>query len=141
MGNMTDPSPLSQSVSHHDPQFYEDFDAPTRGASIVDGPKGSLSRANSNKTSTTAVATPSRGGTLKKKSSVKRNSSLMRSGSRRSLRSSSIGGMGYDGGRRSIRGDPAELKSAFYTPVPTSGTPTAVLADRFEGKISLAMSP
>lgn len=137
-GNVIDSSPLSQTISHprRETNFNEEFDLPTRGGSIVDG--GTLSRANSTRSqATTAVqTTPSRGGTLKKKSSVSRKASLKRSGSRRLSRSASA--VGLDG-ERGIEGD--ELHSAFYTPVPTDGIPTVVLAERFESMQSPPVFP
>ncbi|KAF1934806.1 hypothetical protein EJ02DRAFT_460904 [Clathrospora elynae] len=108
-------------------RFEEDFDARTRGSSVLeagDGPQRSSSRASTLNQGTT----PSRSGTLKKKGSVKRTGSLKRSGSRKSVHAGSIRGVaigdqehGYD------RED-----SVFYTPVPTKGTPTEILADRFQ---------
>jgi hypothetical protein len=73
---------------------------------------------------------PARTGTLKKKKSLGRKSSLRRSGSRRSS---------YAGSVRSLRVDAhadeatSEEQSALYTPIPTTGAPTNILADRFQG--------
>lgn len=99
---------------------------------LHDGAPG-LSRSNTN-VSQGETTVPSRGGTLKKKASIKRGASLKRSGSRKSS---------YAGSVRSIqlgekeKYEPAEEQnSAFYCPVPTSGSPTDVLADRFQGKVS-----
>ena len=66
----------------------------------------------------------SRGGTLRKRQSLKKSGSLMRRGSRRSLRAGSIKGM---------RDDEDSFNSVFHTPIPTSGNPTDVLANRFQG--------
>jgi hypothetical protein len=122
----TDDPALSRSATQHDGKFTEGFDLPTRRGSFADGGRR-LSRANSAKSlTTTVVGTPSRGGTLKKKNSISRKGSLKRSGSRRLSRGSMLG---YDG----EKGDAVQLNSAFYTPVPTQGAPTAVLAERFEG--------
>lgn len=71
--------------------------------------------------------TPSRGGTLKKKASVSRRSSLGRSGSRRS-RAGSIAGVGTPGARE-------DYNSALSTPIPTHGSPTDILANRFQGML------
>lgn len=81
--------------------------------------------------------TPSRGGTLKKKSSLHKTGSVKRSGSRKSS---------FAGSVRSMRlGDkekyePPEHNSAFYCPVPTNVSPTELLANRFQGKISHLVS-
>lgn len=72
--------------------------------------------------------TPSRGGTLKKKASVSRRSSLGRSGSRRS-RAGSIAGLGTPGARE-------DYNSALTTPIPTHGSPTDILANRFQGMLN-----
>lgn len=66
----------------------------------------------------------SRGGTLRKRQSLKKSGSLMRRGSRKSLRAGSIKGM---------RDDEDSFNSVFHTPVPTTGNPTDVLANRFQG--------
>jgi hypothetical protein len=118
-------------------RFEEDFDARTRGSSIIEGreiPQRSASRASRASSTLNQGSTPSRSGTLKKKGSVKRGSSLKRSGSRRSTHAGSIRGVptddqeyGYD-----------REESIFYTPVPTKGTPTEVLADRFQGMLTPA---
>lgn len=66
----------------------------------------------------------SRNNTLKKRTSVRRTGSLKRSGSRRSMKAGSIKGVNtYDDG---------DYNSAFFTPIPTSGSPTEALADRFQ---------
>lgn len=116
-------SPLAQSAGHHGGAFYEDFDASQRGSSIIDdGPQRSASRAS------TAVPSGgvSRSNTLKKKSSFRRTASIKRSGSRKSLRAGSIKGVvGVDA-------DSEHFHSYAFTPVPTTGTPTEVLANRFQ---------
>ncbi|KAG9948798.1 hypothetical protein KCU85_g4685, partial [Aureobasidium melanogenum] len=76
--------------------------------------------------------TPSRGGTLKKKASVSRRSSLGRSGSRRS-RAGSIAGLGTPGARE-------DYNSALTTPIPTHGSPTDILANRFQAWRTLLKS-
>ena len=108
-------------------RFEEDFDAHTRGSSVIDGgdvPHRSASRAS---TTLNQGSTPSRSGTLKKKASVKRTGSLKRSGSRKSLHAGSIRGVPLDDEHGYERED-----SVFYTPVPTKGSPTDILADRFQ---------
>jgi hypothetical protein len=64
--------------------------------------------------------------TLKKQKSLSRKSSLKRSGSRRSVRGGAIGGITYD----DTSG--VDTRSVFYTPIPTSGSPTDILANRFQ---------
>lgn len=117
--------------AHHERvgRFEEDFDARTRGSSVLDGdePQRSLSRASS---TLNQGATPSRSGTLKKKASVKRSGSLKRSGSRRSLYAGSIRGVTVDGQEPGYDRE----DSVFYTPVPTKGSPTDVLAERFQSE-------
>jgi len=111
-------------------RFEETFDAPTRGGSVLDGdiPQRSASRASRGSTTLNQGSTPSRSGTLKKKNSVKRNSSLRRSGSRRSMHAGSIRGVTIDDQERGYDRE----DSVFYTPVPTKGSPTEVLAERFQ---------
>jgi hypothetical protein len=105
-------------------RFDEDFDARTRGSSVLDGdvPQRSASRASRGSTTLNQGSTPSRSGTLKKKGSVKR------SGSRKSMHAGSIRGVTIDDQERGYERE----ESVFYTPVPTKGTPTEILADRFQ---------
>jgi hypothetical protein len=83
-------------------------------------------------TSTTSLGnqagTPSRSNTLRKQRSLSRNASLKRSSSRRSARAGSIGGITYN----DTSG--VDRNSVFHTPVPTSGSPTEILANRFQGE-------
>jgi hypothetical protein len=124
-GNPAEMSPLSQSVQQNYGRFHEEWDASRRGSSILDGP---MLRSNS-VMSQGETLTPSRGGTLKKKPSLKKSSSLRRSSSRRSSRAGSV---------RSLALQPAtdldDMHSAFFSPVPTSGSPTEILATRFQGR-------
>lgn len=116
--NPTDPSPLSQSYTpSQQGQFDED-------GSVLDDSQAMNRSASSASTAVPATA-PSRSGTLKKRTSVSRKTSLKRSGSRKSLRSGGIKGVGRQ---------PAEFNSALYTPIPTQGSPTEILANRFQGK-------
>jgi hypothetical protein len=132
-------SPLSQSLNRYDSErlgrFEENFDARTRGSSVLgDGehvPARSASRASTlaHGASGGASGTPSRSGTLKKRASVKRSGSLKRSGSKRSVRAGSIKGIEF----AEEDGTGVKHNSVFYTPVPTSGSPTDILANRFQG--------
>ncbi|KAF2267681.1 hypothetical protein CC78DRAFT_530757 [Lojkania enalia] len=129
--NPPDSSPLARSLSQQHSQrigkFEENFDARTRGPSVLED--GGLPQRSASRASTlNQGAAPSRSGTLKKKSSVKRSHSLRRSGSRRSTHAGSIRGVSIEDEERSYdRHD-----SVFYTPVPTSGSPTEILANRFQ---------
>ncbi|KAF2444430.1 hypothetical protein P171DRAFT_521764 [Karstenula rhodostoma CBS 690.94] len=134
-------SPLSQSLNRYDndrlgSRFEENFDARTRGSSVLGGdgehlPARSASRASTlgHNTSGAASGAPSRSGTLKKRASVKRSGSLKRSSSsRRSVRAGSIKGVEFaDDDGRGIKHN-----SVFYTAIPTSGSPTDILANRFQ---------
>ncbi|CAG8957783.1 hypothetical protein HYFRA_00000121 [Hymenoscyphus fraxineus] len=126
--NPAQSSPLAQS-SAQPPQnrgrFNEEWDASQRGSSIVDG---HMQRPSSAMSSLGATLIPSRGGTLKKKGSIKRSGSLRRSGSRRSSRAGSVRSLALH--TTGAEGD--EAHSAFFSPVPTSGNPTEILANRFQ---------
>lgn len=61
------------------------------------------------------------GDDVQRQSTLKKNTSVKRTGSKKS-RSGSVGG-----GAES-------RNSVFYTPIPTQGNPTDVLANRFNGK-------
>lgn len=76
--------------------------------------------------------TPSRQGTLKKKASIKRQSSMKRSLSRKSSRAGSVRSLNL--GDKEAYEEHPDRNSAFYCPVPTTGNPTEVLANRFQGK-------
>jgi hypothetical protein len=116
-------------------RFEESFDASTRGASVLDGelPQRSASRASRGSTTLNQGSTPSRSGTLKKKGSVKRSGSMKRSGSRRSMHAGSIRGVTIDDQESGY----AREDSVFHTPVPTKGSPTEVLAERFQSRSAL----
>jgi hypothetical protein len=125
-GNPTELSPLSQSVAPTGGRFQEDFNAvrPTSTLVSVDSSvrDGSI-------LSSTA---PTRSGTLKKKASISRKSSMVkRSGSKRNSRAGSVRSLLLDG---KTDGEGSERNSAFFTPVPTNGNPTEVLAQRFQGE-------
>lgn len=115
----------SAAPPQHGGRFVEDWDASVRGESIVDGP--TIQRSNS-VMSQGETLLPSRGGTLKKKASLKRGSSLRRSSSRRSSRAGSVRSLALQ-----PTADDDEMRSAFYSPVPTTGNPTEILANRFQG--------
>lgn len=124
-GVLNTTSPLSQSAHQNQAELSGD----QTGYQLVDNGVGrDMRRANST-LSQSHTLTPSRGGTLKKKQSVSRKGSFKRASSRRnsagSVRSVAFANDGAaDGG---------EMNNAFYTPVPTSGNPTEILANRFQG--------
>jgi len=104
-------------------KFNEEWDV-QRGSSILDG---GMQRSNSVMSQGDSIM-PSRAGTLKKKASIQRTGSMKRSGSRRSSRAGSVRSLALQ-----PSGDIDELQSAFYSPVPTTGNPTEILANRFQG--------
>lgn len=119
---VNDFSPVAQtnSAQQHG-KFHEDWDASQRGSSIIDGDRSYVHRTPSVMSHNDQQVLPKRGGTLKKKAS------LRRSGSRRSSRAGSVRSL-------ALQPEPTdEMHSAFYTPVPTSGHPTEYLANRFMG--------
>ena len=120
-------SPLSQSAHHNQ---AEDLGGDQRGYHLIDnGADGDVRRANST-LSQSHTLTPSRGGTLKKKQSVTRRGSLKRASSRRSSAAGSVRSVAFANDGAAEGG---EMNNAFYTPVPTSGNPTEILANRFQG--------
>lgn len=123
-GNPSVSSPLSQSTG---PQgaFKEDFDASQRGSSLTDDGSAGLNRSASTASTAVPAAAPSRSNTLKKKSSVRRTGSLKHSSSKRSLKAGSTAGFGGVENNK-------DYNTAFSTPIPTTGTPTEILADRFQ---------
>jgi hypothetical protein len=74
---------------------------------------------------------PSKPGTLKKKASLKRTASLRRTASRRSSYAGSVKSLKL--GDKEKYGTVEANNSAFFCPVPTSGSPTELLAARFQG--------
>lgn len=126
-------SPLAHSVERRD------FEPENRSAkaSAVDGDASRLARATSVKS--TGSAAPSRGGTLKKKDSLSRKSSLKRSDSRKSARDDNEKSIVLGHSEKFVVGDEDNMRSVYFTPVPTSGTPTEILANRFQGRPSASL--
>ncbi|KAK0669767.1 hypothetical protein QBC41DRAFT_223255 [Cercophora samala] len=123
-------------------KFTEEWDASQRGSSIVDSQGYSKSNNHVNNTAmqrsssyagsvagitNDGAPSLSRGNTLKKKASMRRSGSLKRSSSRRSMKAGSVRSLALQ-----PTTDQDELHSAFYCPVPTSGSPTEILANRFQ---------
>lgn len=135
-GVPSDASPLSRPAGHYpNGRFNEDFDAirPVTAQTGLDIPAASIQRSNSNMSQTNTL-TPSRTGTLKKRQSVKKSGSLRRSSSRRSLGAGSVKSLALGEREKYADGHGNEIYSAFFTPVPTTGNPTEVLANRFQGQ-------
>lgn len=133
-------------AANRQPRFNEEWDASIRGSSIVDGatpqshyPQSTMQRSNSVSSRQDVITgdgsgshaiSLSRGNTLKKKSSLRRNGSLKRSSSRRSMNAGSVRSLALQSSH-----DSDEAHSAFYCPVPTSGSPTDILSNRFQCKL------
>ncbi|KAG5759215.1 hypothetical protein H9Q72_012658, partial [Fusarium xylarioides] len=122
------PQPLSQQGG----RFTEEWGAAPRGPSVLldyPSPSANMQRSNSVHSFVTGddQQLPARQNTLKKKSSVRRNGSLKRSSSRRSMRAGSVKSLALQSSS-----DHDEAHSAFYCPVPTSGNPTETLSNRFQ---------
>lgn len=118
-------------------RFTEEWDASQRGSSIVDGHALHVDRMQRTASLTSYAAgddqmLPVRNNTLKKKSSLRRagGGSVRRSSSRRSTRAGSVKSLALQSAS-----DPDEAHSVFYCPVPTTGSPTEVLAERFQSKL------
>lgn len=124
-GNPNPTSPLSQSMNQNTGVFTEEFEASQRGSSLINDGAGGMDRTHSTSTTAVPASAPSRNNTLKKRNSIKRASSLKRSSSKRSLKAGSLAGFGGVDSNK-------EFNSAFSTPIPTQGTPTDILANRFQ---------
>jgi len=129
----TESSPLSQSVRHDPAAQNHDNHAGQRDSTLVDGDgnQPELYRSGSMVSQPNTLA-PSRGGTLKKRQSLKKSGSVKRSSSRKSLRPGSVTSLAL-GDREKYSGDQGDNELYSYTPVPTTGNPTEILADRFQG--------
>jgi hypothetical protein len=121
-------SPLARSPSAHSFDMTRHSSRPTPLEDVLDMDIGSF-RVPSLHRSPSAGSGLSRGNTLKRQKSLSRRSSLRRSSSARSIRAGSIAGIAY--------GDASGIdhNSVFYTPIPTSGSPTEILANRFQGML------
>lgn len=135
LGHPIESSPLGQSVQRNPTGLgrREDLDD-DRGSTVQQLEGAGLHRTASGASMLGHGGTGGMGksNTLKKKSSVggglSRKSSLKRSNSRRSIHAGSIKGV-------TVSDDVGEHEenSVFYTPVPTAGTPTELLVNRFQG--------
>ena len=127
-------APQEQSMLSQSAPYEDQVDRPASSGMAAAAPE--LDRRESYQSQPQTPA-PSRGGTLKKKASLKRTGSgtgggsLMRSASRRSSRPGSVRSVTL--GDKEKYGQSEENHSVFYTPVPMSGSPTELLATRFQG--------
>lgn len=118
----------------HPSRFTEVLDTSQQGSSII-GANGTDIRRYDPSIPQSMAALPSRGGTLKKKRSLSRKGSIKRISSKRASRSGSLIGIGL-AGQDDYPGDFGdEMNSAFFTPVPVTGNPTEILANRFQCKL------
>jgi hypothetical protein len=126
--------PRPESALSHEPtrpqmlrsQFSEDFSS-TRGSTTYEGESTTSPIGPSS-----ASSTPGRSNTLRKKRSLSRKGSMKRSDSRRSSYAGSIRSL--VAAEKPNADEDDRMNSALYTPIPTQGNPTAVLADRFQGE-------
>lgn len=131
LGVQMDSTPLSQSLSKQEDRYglgnHDD-------GSLYDGHQnmtGGELRRSSSQMSQSHTMVQSRGGTLKKKASLRRTGSMKRSSSRRSSRAGSVRSLAL--GEKEKYGEGEDFNNAFFTPVPTAGSPTDILANRFQG--------
>jgi len=127
----TSPLAVSEHPMHPGPP-KEDFTTSRHNSSTIDGnADGDLFRTNSTM-SQSQTLTPSRGGTLKKKASISKRASVKRSGSRKASGPGSVRLL--PAGKDTFPGvDGDEINNAFFVPVPTTGNPTEILVNRFQG--------
>ncbi|KAL8693170.1 MAG: hypothetical protein Q9218_001952 [Villophora microphyllina] len=109
----------------------QDLNSSQRGSTLVDSGTGGDTGRSTSTMSQSHTLTPSRGGTLKKKKSLSRKGSVKRNASRRSSYTGSIKGLDVVGAQHDGPND-EQMNSAFFTPVPTTGSPTEILANRFQ---------
>ncbi|EEQ85839.1 hypothetical protein RJZ56_005221 [Blastomyces dermatitidis] len=115
-------------------RFHEDMSS-RRGSSVIDGAPpttNNLHRSDSQMSAAQSLLPSRASGTLKKKPSLSKKGSLRRGGSRRSSRAGSVRSMALGEKEKYGMVDGDEVNSAFYVPIPTSGSPTDVLAARFQ---------
>jgi hypothetical protein len=118
-GYVQEPSAIAQATELHDEILNKDQEQPA------------LPRTDSHMSQGSQTLLPSRGGTLKKRSSLHKSASLKRSASKRSSYAGSVRSMQL--GEKERYEETPESNSVFYCPVPTSGNPTELLANRFQG--------
>lgn len=137
-GNPNITSPLSASLDAPGSVLVKDEVYPLHdnrlageGQVAETGTSGAINRsASSASTAYNRDTTPSRSGTLKKKASISRKTSLKRSGSRKSMIAA--------GSIKGVDPETNDYNSALYTPIPVNGSPTEILANRFQGMFSFS---
>ncbi|PLN84082.1 hypothetical protein BDW42DRAFT_53252 [Aspergillus taichungensis] len=112
---------------------HRDLDGASHRASLAFDTPSALQRSASHMSQPQSrSATPTRSTTLKKKSSLSKKGSIRRSGSRKSMRAGSVRSLVL-GDKEKYHSEGADdQNSAFFIPIPTSGSPTEVLANRFQ---------
>lgn len=128
-----EPSHLAHPTRFHEELDNNNDDYSQRNSTVMDGSSaGGLQRSDSHSSHAQSVSL-SRGGTLRKKGSLSKRASLRRSGSRKSLRAGSVRSL-HLGDKEKYGVDGADnMNSPFFVPIPTNGSPTDVLANRFQG--------
>jgi len=125
----TDLHDFAQEGNRADSAQTDNHAAHSSNTTAVESDTTGLGRSASS-ASTAVGGQLSRSGTLKKRQSVSRKTGLKHSTSRKSLRAGSIKGVATGDGI-----DDHEYNNAFHTPIPTSSSPTEILANRFQGTI------
>ncbi|KAJ9314865.1 hypothetical protein DTO271D3_4865 [Paecilomyces variotii] len=127
-----EPSHLAHPTRFHEELDNNNDDYNQRNSTVMDGSSaGGLHRSDSHSSHAQSVSL-SRGGTLRKKGSLSKRASLRRSGSRKSLRAGSVRSL-HLGDKEKYGVDGADnMNSPFFVPIPTNGSPTDVLANRFQ---------
>ena len=126
----------SQGPPHEESALSEAAHGHDNEQPFESAPQESPTTPEINRSASRMSQTPSmtRSGTLKKKSSLKRPGSIVRSASKRSSYAGSVRSLKLGEGEK-----PEEPNnSAFYCPVPTSGNPTELLAARFQGEMVIS---
>lgn len=128
-GGLVDPSPAT-----HSSRFHEELESQP-GSSVAGPTQTDLHRSNSQG----STHSYHNNNVPKKKSSFSRKPSVRRHGSRRSLHAGSVKSLHLgDREKYGVEGS-GDFNSAFYVPIPTTGHPTNVLADRFQGSFSSSL--
>lgn len=145
--SLADPSAGPDANSNYG-RFHEEFDMASQRGSMADiltgdhlGPAAAASgvHRSDSQISYNRSTTPTPG--LAKRASLrKRPGSLRRSGSRRSLRAGSVRSLSLGDKEKYGAEGGDDVNSAFYVPIPTSGNPTEILADRFQGTHTFLLS-
>lgn len=126
-------APIDPIALGHHSKFHEDLPGSQHGSSIMDGHTASDTPRADSQASVSHAALPSRAGTLRKKASLSKKGSLRKSGSRKNSRAGSVRSMNL-GEKEKYGIVQDDFNSAFFIPIPTSGSPTEILANRFQGK-------